>query len=707
MKKTLLLAGMLLSAAMTSAQEIPDYLIEDKSSLSEHYYHHHNAKKSHTAKLLAERPSAIVRRPYDVLKYDLYMDWVPPLSKTAVTGTSRYYSGKNEILLKIDSANVTNIILNAGSLRIDSVLMNGQSKVNFTQPQNEEFSVALPAAPAQGSELNLHVYYTYIGMINNGFYLYAKAEEDPMSNDIVEERLAYTMSEPFDARHWMPCNDHPYDKAKATIRVRVPEGFLVSSNGLLKSQTTTAGMTTFEWSDTTQITTYLMVANASKFATYSEWYKRISNPSDSIEVKYYVWPKDYENTEVGNGSYNARNAFKNTIRMMEWYSTILTEYPFVKYGMTAVQPFNFGGMEHQTMTTVHRDWLRGADAGIAHELMHQWTGDLVTCATFKDLWLNEGGATWGEALWNEEWGGKEWYTRTMNSKKGAYLNGSQSHEIPIYDAGSSVNIFSFPLTYVKPAWVYHMLRSMLGDDVFFPAFKAYLNEFAYTSIETEDMVKFFEKQVPNPPVPFRTFFNQWIYQAGHPKYRMDASSKTNGAGGFIASITLRQIQFGNNTPEVFVMPVKITFKSTTGEEVTHTILNDQRLQMSEFALSFAPDSVLLDRNDEILCEKSVFVSATAINDEPGIARQDSYSMFPNPVKAGEVATIDYTVYNSKAVKIEVVNSIGQTIEVLKEGVVHPGKYPLQYRTDALSSGVYSLRISSDSGIQNIPFVVIR
>ncbi|MES2765421.1 MAG: M1 family aminopeptidase [Bacteroidota bacterium] len=715
---TLLIGLMLCGTAAVSAQEVPEYLMENKSGLHTHSAecskYEHYKKGSNT--VLAKQPSAVVRRPYDVISYDLDMNWVAPLSKISVNGNAREYSGVNRILLKIDSANTTKLTFNAGRMTIDNVFVGSQKNTAFTQPISDEFTITLASAPAVNTELMVVVNYTYIGEDNEGFYLYPKGqfvglgEPDPDTGKadsiFVDERLAYTMSEPFDARYWMPCNDQPYDKAKADITVRVPEGFLVSSNGLLKSQTTVAGVTTFFWSDTTQIPTYLMVANASKFATYSDWYKRVSNPKDSIEVKYYVWPNDVTNEKTDGSKYNARHAFRNMVPMMEWYSTKLTEYPFVKYGMTAVQPYAFGGMEHQTMTTVSRRWLRGFDdEGIAHELMHQWTGDLVTCATFKDLWLNEGGAVWGEALWNESWGGKQAYINTLTNRRSAYINSEKIYkETPIYDAGSVVNLFNYQLAYVKPGWVYHMLRSMLGDEVFFPALQKYFNEHAYTSIETEDMIASFEKNVPNPPVPFRTFFDQWIYQAGHPVYVTNVNINPNGMGSFKASVRLRQTQSGANIPQVFVMPVKVTFRSNAGEEKTVIMLNNKRDQTEDFTLSFMPDIAVIDENDEILNEKTNVL--VGIESAPG-AYSDAVSISPNPLKAGEAAMIGYSLSKNQSVKIEVVNSIGQTVEVLKNEMIAPGKYQIPYAGNTLSSGMYTVRISSGSGIQALPFVVVR
>ena len=132
-----------------------------------------------------------------------------------------------------------------------------------------------------------------------------------------------------------------------------------------------------------------------------------------MEVKYFIWPED---------SIEAVSSFANVIDMIEFFSQAnrYGQYPFIndKYGMVAVYPFQWGGMEHETMTTIHRSWvLYGDDSGISHELSHMWWGDMVTCQDWRNIWLNEGFATYSDALYDEHRHGHSSFINTMNDQK--------------------------------------------------------------------------------------------------------------------------------------------------------------------------------------------------------------------------------------------------------------------------------------------------
>ncbi|MFN8358758.1 MAG: M1 family aminopeptidase [Candidatus Kapaibacterium sp.] len=665
--------------------------------------------------------TAIVRRNYNVLSYKLFMDWRSILSDTGVGPASRRFSGINEILVHIDSANTFVLSFDAGTMIIDSVFLRGERVKLITQPSSDNnFTVFLPAPFQANDTATVTICYTYTGTNNRGLFLYPKGMfvgrgPRPAEDSVfVDERLVYTMSEPQDARYWMPCNDSPYDKARASITVRVPYinsksalQFTVSSNGLRtisapKDDGLGASYRDFIWQDTTPIPTYLMVASASKFKEYSDWYKRVSNPNDSVEIINYSWPNDAGNDSITDGStYNTRNSLKNVPAMMAYYSTKYGEYPFVKYGHTAVQPFNFGGMEHQTMTTINRSWLRGtSEIGVAHELMHQWTGDQVTCATWYDIWLNEGGATYGEALFYESWGGEEWYHRVMIDKKNGYMQ--QQPQPPIY--GISINnVFNYATSYCKAGWVYHMLRKMLGDSVYFPTMQKYFAKYRFQSIETEDMVKTFEELVPNPPVPFRTFFNQWIYSAGHPIYEISTSQYYYSPIEQRVVVKLRQTQSGQDVPDVFEMPVTLMFIGKNNEQKVVRFINNQRNEQTEtFFVPFVVSRVVLDSADDILCEKVMNVVSVDESEQP----HENAGITPNPTSSGADSRFGVSITKMDTYTIELIDMLGRKIRTLQEGILAEGRYSIAVPSSHLSPGMYSIRVRSMQKVHDSPFVII-
>lgn len=684
-----------------SAQQLPDVLRPDMGETKQAYIDYSHDMHAHA---LVDKPSAVQRRNYDVLSYDLVMDWRHPLLATSVAGDARWFTGVNRIRLRMDSANVSTLRLNGAAMTIDSVHCTPERLVQIEQPDGGEWSLTADAPFEKGEEITLEVYYRSTTTSDRGFFLYEKGRNiGPLPNGEMaklEERLAYTMSEPSDARYWMPCNDLSYDKAMTSIAVRVPKPFTVASNGLLQQVVDEADSShTFYWKSSNPMPTYLMVAVASIYKEFSHWYHRRDNPSDSIPVMYYVWQKDYDGTALDNSTYNAQYAFRNTVRMMERFSDLYVEYPFEKYGMAVLQPFTYGGMEHQTMTTINRQWIRTFDdAGIAHELMHQWTGDLVTCASFADIWLNEGGATYGEALWAEAEGGKPSYLQTMIEKRGWYLY-SPNNMAPIY---APTEIFNTATTYSKAGWVYHMLRQMLGDDVYFSTMKKYFAEFAHKSIETEDMVAFFEREVPNPPVPFRQFFDQWIYSAGHPKYRVSYSVLPQTSEGYPVRVIIEQTQSGTGIPDAFAMPLDMLLLGANGQNHVETFVNNTRTQELMVTVPFAVTNISLNGEYKVLAE--VEAAVVGVPEERGNNVQ-SVVLSPNPAVSGGEMEISLNVNQSGHVEVFMLDVMGRTVGTMYTGSLVSGSYRLSQSVPNVAPGMYFLRIVKDDKTDMVKFIV--
>lgn len=596
---------LLLFPLLAIAQEQWLLVDTDHSQYKAEYYRYDRLFSAPSAKL-----QWIAPKNYDVLRYDLFLDWRNPLSGNATDPESKQYWGRNTMTVVITDDNVTEITVDAADMVIDSVFIDDHRYPDTIVINNQQFLLDLSLAQLsnlqQGDTLRIAIYYRYIGNARSGFFLFPKGMFVGVRNgDTVRvlEQLAYTMSEPEDAHRWFPCNDIPNDKALATISIRVPQGFITASNGLLTDTIIhTDQSRTYVWEHRYPIPPYLMVIHASRYFFWSEWYHSILNPQDSVEIQYYTWREDYEGTAAGD--YNAPQAFRNMLRMMEAFEKHYGKYPFEKYGMAAVQPFYFGGMEHQTMTTINRVWLRGADDGIAHELAHQWLGDKVSCATWADIWLNEGGATYGEAVWREESEGWEGYHNKMLEHRNGYFNGGDN-TLPIYNP-PPFRLFNYATTYAKAGWVYHMLRQMLGDSTFYSVLHAYMDRFAYGNATTEEFKQTFIDLVPNPPVDFSTFFDQWVYKAGHPRYNMIASVDETLQN---VTVTIEQLQTGNNVPDVFVMPLEIEFIGTNGERHIERVINSERTQQFSFSLPFAVANVLLDPFDKVLCEKEITITS--------------------------------------------------------------------------------------------------
>ncbi len=653
--------------------------------------------------------SAIVHRTYDVLKYDLYMDWNDVLLRKGVDSASRVWRGSNKITVRIDSANVKYLEFDAENLQIQSVMVKNFNITPIPQPVKGLLRINLPSTSNTGDTVDVTINYQYIGKTDLGFYLNPEKQYVgllPNGDSVfVEARLAYTMSEPQDARFWMPCNDAPHDKAIATISVRVPKDFTAVSNGLVYKVDDMNDYKVFTWKDNTPIATYLMAVTASKFATFSHWYKKVTNPKDSIEIQYYIWQKDYDATKTDQTQYNAHNTFLPVVDMVTTYANKFIEYPFIKYGMVAIQPFSFGGMEHQTITSINRVWMRTADQfGVAHELAHQWLGDLITCATWKDVWINEGGATWSEGLWAEKLWGSPGYMDRMYWKRFEYMRAGGLSLPAIYDLPVNT-IFgdNYILVYQKASWVYHQLRTMLGDSVYFPVLRKMLNKYAYKSIESEDFKNHFVNEVKNPPISLTTYFDQWLKHPGHPVFDIAVVSTKSGQD-YNQSITINQVQKGPDIPASFETVVRMLFWGNNGTLTMDTLVVKQGSENFNVVLPFIPDSVKLDSSFSMFEIKTLL---TTVQEDKGGSQIQKMEIRPNPASGDDVTYVLIPVKHSGICNIDLYDNLGNKLRNIYNSQLDEGTYKFSIPTESLPSGVYRIIYRNASKVESTQFVIVK
>lgn len=700
MKKfAILILTLLITVIQPVLSQLPEYLIPGENF----EFRPHFPTKHHFP--IQQFKSALQARPYDVLEYDIFLDWYRIFSSLNPTGDNRHFFGINKIKIKIDTLVLSRIELDAANILIDSVkYTKDNSKLTFVQTQ-DIVKITLPTHFFKDDVLQLEVHYTYIGKENRGMYIFEKGQYvgqgPPPKRDSVYvlERIAYTMSEPQNARYWLPSNDAPHDKALIKMTVKLPKGYNVATVGLRKEIRTIADSVYYFYESKYPMTTYLIAVNASKFHFEEDKYIRITNPKDTVPIHYYVWEQDWTSDTTDGTAYNAKHAFRNTVKMIEEYSKVFGEYPFEKYGMVAVQPFEFGGMEHQTMTTVNRSWLRGySENGIAHEIAHHWLGNLVTCATWFDIWINEGGATWSEAIWYEQLYGKNVYYSYMNQIISRYFANDALFNIPIY--GVPVNsIFSYPiyfLVYNKSSWVYHMLRENLGDDKFFGALKYLLEQHKYKSIETNDFVKTFKDHLIEPQFNFDKYFEQWIMKAGHPIFEISSKSSI-GADYYDIEVNIRQIQEGSNVPQVFEMPIELLIYKDSLIKKTQTVYMNQRMQKFNFTIDFRPDSILI--NQRKILSKVVSNVLTVQNKDAEVSKQ----IYPNPVKIGENFNLILDITKQGPFVIEIYDILGNKVKEAFNDNLGIGNYKIEISTLGLSAGQYFIKFHNgkDSGMQRI------
>ncbi len=302
----------------------------------------------------------------------------------------------------------------------------------------------------------------------------------------------YVASEPSGASAWYPVNDHPCDKAAYTFRITVPEPYMVAANGTLVSQEDLGDRVTYTWEEKYPMASYLATVNVAEFE-----YQEQTN-ADGVLVRNYFDQAIAESVEPN---------FRKQPEMIEFFSDLYGPYPFDAYGVVVVEG-NFGfALETQTLSLFSSAGLSRLDRDnelvVAHELAHQWFGNSVTLNNWKDIWLNEGFATYSQWLWLEHTSGKAPFERQVSEW---YDNLKNSPHPPPGDP-SNRDLFNYSV-YFRGALTLHALRLYLGDSTFFSLLRAYAGRYRYGNVETKDFIALAEEV---SGLELDDFFDAWLY----------------------------------------------------------------------------------------------------------------------------------------------------------------------------------------------------
>lgn len=422
------------------------------------------------------------------------------------------------------------IELDAAELQIKSV--SAGSKLEFRSLE-DKLVVKLGRTMKEGSKIELAIAYSAKPRL--GFYFVAPDKHYP------NKRLeAWTQGEATQAKHWFPCIDHPQVKFSSEISVTVQSGFTAISNGRLQKVEQKGKKQVYHWSESNPHPAYLASVVVGKYAEIREG-----------NLQYYVPPERKQ---------DAARSFDQTPKMIKFFEEYLgTKYPYEKYAQVAVQDFVYGGMENPSCTTLTLDTLHNkkahvdftSDHLVSHELAHQWFGDLVTCRDWQHIWLNEGFATYCEALYWEASRGNDEFQYYMMQTADDYLEEAGTR----YTRPIVTKVYKHPddlfdrHTYEKGGCVLHMLRHHVGDKYFRRALRTYLQRFANGTAETDDLRKVFELETGKS---LQQFFDQWVFREGHPELKVDFMYD-----GSMAKIKVEQAQAGD--PFEFTLDVKLAF----------------------------------------------------------------------------------------------------------------------------------------------------
>ncbi len=472
------------------------------------------------------------------------------------------------------------VALDAVGLEIERVTADG-APVPFWY-DGERLGVTVDPPRPAGAEVKLSVRYS--GSPRRGLYFLAPDEANP------ERPLqAWTQGEDEDNRYWLPCPDYPNQRATSEMVVTVPERMTAVSNGRLnRVMEAGRGERTFHWSMEIPHVTYLLSIAAGTFA-------EVKDEADGVPLSYYVAP---------GREAEARRSFGKTPDMIRAFNRRLgVKYPYPKYAQVAVADFLFGGMENISATTLtdltlhderaHLDF--SSEPLVAHELAHQWFGDLVTCRTWPHAWLNESWATFLESVWREESEGLDeaLYDRFLQGEE-YFREDATRYRRPIVARAwrDPIEIFDRHL-YEKGGRVLNMLRGLLGAGPFWEGVRLYLTRHAGGLAETEDFRRALEEVSGRDLGPV---FDQWLYHGGHPDLRVEAAYDPDAAE---VRVTVTQTQKPDDVTPVFTLPLPLEVVTAEGERRA-TLSIEGPTSIATIRVPGPPTMLRVDPGDTVL-----------------------------------------------------------------------------------------------------------
>jgi aminopeptidase N len=522
----------------------------------------------------------------------------------AMRNNSIYIEGKVTTQALVTGPQMSDFVFELHpSLTLDSVKVNGLQTVEITNGTFKECALTspIPANTMFTAEIWYHGTPTFAGPAAIGVGI---ATAQSWGN-----RVTWTLSQPYSAFEWWPCKQSLNDKIDSIdVWITVGDSLKAGSNGLLKQITPIAGnRLRYEWKHRYPIDYYLISAAVAKYVDYS-FYAYPNGLVDSVLIQNYI----YDNPQTLPYFKTQIDLTKNFI---EEFAQLYGAYPFEqeKYGH-CMAPLG-GGMEHQTMTS------QGSFSFelTSHELAHQWFGDMVTCASWKDIWVNEGFASYSE------------YLMLQILQPGQALTKlNDYHELALSEVGGSVyvddttnpdRIFSSRLTYTKGATLVHMLRFLVNDDaVFFQSLRNYLQAHAYGTATGEDVKTAIENAAS---IDLDHFFEDYYYGEGYPTFSLRWRKSPDGK----VYLKLTQTASKPNVTPLFRIPVEIRFSSPAGDTTLRVMSNAPEV-FFDFEYARTVNTAQIDPNQWILNMTGPIIQDNTLDIDT--QNLHNVSIYPNP-----------------------------------------------------------------------------
>lgn len=591
-----------------------------------------------------------------------------------LTYTPNYLRGAATIRLKSTTANLSNFFLDVKpQLTVDSVTSAGR-RLTFART-TDQISIT-PLQPLNaGQAMQLTVHYQGNPASQNGFGSFAFATHGPGNAPVI-----WSLSEPYGASDWFPSKDTPADKADSSaVSITADKQFVSVSNGVLLGISDNAdGTRTYRWRNSYPIAQYLISLAMTNYELYETPF---TFRNQTMPVTHYIYPETLP---------GIRANLDRTTDMLRVFSDRFGPYPFLREKYGHAQFGWGGGMEHQTISSMGA-WNTGI---IAHELAHQWFGDKITCRDWQNIWLNEGFASYAEAVYAESVSGRGGYRSAMSN----FLSRAQNARGTLYvqDISNVNTIFNSDRTYAKGATVLHMLRGVVGDSTFFQIMRAYTAapSVAYGTAVTEDF-QAVAQQVSGQNLA--SFFRQWVYGEGYPAYRATVTGRPSGNTVTVRLEQRNAVATAATNPALFTMPVQLRIQSAAGD-TTVTVLNDRADQTITLPTRGPVTGVVVDPDNWIL--KTVEATTLLPDLVTAVAEPltSALRVYPNP--ATHELTVDFAVLTTGPATLRLTNLLGQRVRTLAERSLAPGNHTRTLDVHGLPAGQYTLTVQTPDGTQS-------
>ena len=502
---------------------------------------------------------SIAQKNYDVLHYSYNIELSDKSDTIKGIATIRFKAVEPLSNFDLDLSSQKD----GKGMSVQSVVQtNGNTKLNFSF-NNDKLSIVFPNALKKDGELELTIYYS--GIPSDGLII---------SKNKYGDRTFFSDNWPNRAHFWIPCYDLPNDKASFEFTVTAPSQYKVISNGVkVEEKDLGKGKALTHWKEETPLPTKVMVIGVAKFAV-----KTFEDSPQNIPVSAWVYQQD---------SAKGFHDYAPAPEILKFFSSYIAPYPYEKLANVQSKTI-FGGMENASAIFYFEGSVTGkggVEDLLAHEIAHQWFGDMASEKSFAHLWLSEGFATYFTDIYWQHKYGNEAVKKRLQKERDEVIDFVKDNHNPVVDSLSSYMDLLNANSYQKGAWILHMLRNEVGDSVFHKIIQTYYQQYKGGNADTRDFEAVAEKVSGKS---LKWFFDQWLYRPGIPQLLIEKKVDND-------DVKLRITQQGVK----FDFPLEVLFLRADGSSLKQTIdVNDQ---MVEFKIK-VPDvkSVIIDPDTKLL-----------------------------------------------------------------------------------------------------------